>query len=278
VDAAFPTLEAFSAAKPFGSRIGPEGPQDQLLPTANRPGNNNRMINFSFRPNDNLGILNTKIMAYLDALHPSNAAGRPDGNQRTGWPDEDKAVNLREALNAIHAPTIFDALLYPIYPNPGPAKDQWYIESQFAEELFPDYLESAEPNGNIIQTPQPKTAAYLPLDGNRGQGWIKIDAKGSSGGGPYAGYSDEAPGTHSTILGSGLPEVSGKELDFGFATKDLIHSAWAPKDKPGRIGYSVKFIGLEAIRKLQVTLVGSGGQGNIANQPTGDDNINKTVH
>lgn len=282
VDAAFPKLEAFAAAKPFGSRIGPEGVQDQLLPTANRPGNNNRMINFSFKPGDNLGILNTKIMAYLDALHPSNAAGRPDGNQTSGWPDPTKGENLRLPLEAIRAPTIFDALLYPIYPDAGANKDADWLEAQFAEQLYPDYLESSDPNGTIIQTPTPKTAAYLPGDvgsRNRGQGWIQIDAAGSSPGGPYNGYADESPASHSVVLAGALPEIGGKEAEFGFATKEILHSSYAPPGKPGRLGYSVKMVGLDALRKLKVTL-SSGGSGGIANKPSADadGNIDITIH
>ena len=277
VDAAFPKLVAFAAAKPFGSRIGPQATDDQLMPTANRPGNNNRMINFSFKPGDNLGILNTKVMALLDALHPSNAAGRPDGNRNTGWPDADKGANLRAALQAIHAPTIFDALLYPIFPDPDKTGD--YLEPQFAEQLYPDYLEAADGNGDIIQTPQPKTAPYFPQDvgsRNRGPGWIQIDAAGSSPGGPYGGYSDEAPGTHSTVLASDLPEIAGKETDFGFATKEIIHSSWAPQGKPGRIGYSVKMVGFDGLRRMIITSTNSP----IANPPqTSDDpNIAKTIH
>ena len=62
------------------------------------------MINFSFRPGDTLGIMNTRIMAALDALHPFNQAGRPDGNQNSGWPDPQKAGDMRTALRAITAP------------------------------------------------------------------------------------------------------------------------------------------------------------------------------
>src|SRR5262249_41105823 len=38
----FPELVAYSAAKPFGSRIGPGAATDELVPTPNRPGNSSR--------------------------------------------------------------------------------------------------------------------------------------------------------------------------------------------------------------------------------------------
>jgi len=276
IDAAFPTLVAFASAKPFGSRIGPDPQLDPLMPTANRPGNQNKAINFSTIPGEQLGLMNTKLMALYDALHPFNNVPRPDGNRATGWPDPGKAGNLRTALQMIHAPTVFDAMFYPVFPNPNSTND--YLEPEYAEANFPDYLEAAEPNGNIIQTREPTTARYFPISGNRGEGWIKLDAKGSASG-AYGNYSDEGPESHTVTSAVGLPFVNeGNAADFGFANKDMIHSGWAPNNRPGRIGYSVKFIGLDALMGKLFVKQSNGGRGAIANKPTGDENLVKIYH
>ncbi len=239
-------------------------------------------MNFSFRPGDNLGIYNTKIMAYLDALHPYNGAGRPDGNQQTGWPEPNRSDNLKLALQAIRAPTIFDAIMYSVFPDPGENAQQDYLEPQFAEVLYPDYLETADPKQNtVLQTQAPKTQPYLPNgvgSKNRGPGWVQVDATPSGGGGPYGNYAEEQPASHSTTSAVGLPQMNNP-TEFGWATPDMIHSGWAPNGKRGRIGYSVKFIGMDAlVRTLRVEQDGSGAQGPIANPPTGDPNLDQIYH
>jgi hypothetical protein len=281
LESAFPLLQAFSAAKPFGSRIGPESNTDQLLPVPNRPGNNNRMVNFSFRPNDRFGIMNTKVMAYLDALHPSNNVPRPDGNRNSGWPEPGKERgNL--ALQAIRAPTIFDAIFYTIHPTPGGNIQNDYAEPEYAEALFPDYLEASNPDNTLVQNQQPRTPAYLPAgvgSRNRGQGWIQVNANESGFGGPYGGYAEEGPASHSVVGASSLPEIGGRETEFGWASKDLINSGWAPDGRPGRIGYSVKFIPFDALnRTLIIQLDATGRSGPIANPPRGDENVTRVIH
>ncbi len=276
VDAAFPTMEAFASAKPFGSRIGPDPQIDTLMPTANRPGNNNKMVNISFIPGERLGIMNTKLMALFDALHPFNGVPRPDGNRQSGWPDPGKPGNLRTVLQMIHSPSIFDAMFYPVFPNPNDQND--YLEPEYAEANYPDYLESAEPNGNIIQSREPTTARYFPVSGNRGEGWIKIDAKGSASG-AYGNYSDEGPESHALTSAVGLPFINeGNAAEFGFATKDMIHSGWTPTNHKGRIGYSVKFIGLDALMGKLFVKQSNGGRGPIANKPSGDENLARIYH
>lgn len=280
VEEGFPELTAYASAKPFGSRLGPDGTLDQLVPVPNRPGNVSRLINFSFVPNDNRGIFNTKIMAYLDALHPFNGAGRPDGNQQSGWPEPNKSENLRAALQAIRAPTIFDGLMYSVFPDPGANRLQDYLEPQFAEALYPDYLEAADPVQNaILQMPNPRTPAYLPSalgSRNNGPGWIQINAISNGGGGPYGNYAEEQIGSHSTTTTAGLPEMNNP-LEFGYANRDVIHSGWAPDGKAGRIGYSVKFIGMDALRRT-LRVRQNGAEGRIANPPTGDPNLDKIFH
>jgi hypothetical protein len=282
IEDGFPELTAYASAKPFGSRLGPDGTLDQLVPVPNRPGNVSRLINFSFIPNDNRGIFNTKIMAYLDALHPFNGAGRPDGNQQTGWPEPNKGENLKAALQAIRAPTIFDGLMYSVFPDPGANKLQDYLEPQFADALYPDYLEAADPVQNsILQMPQPRTPAYLPTalgSRNNGPGWIQINAtdNGGGGGGPYGTYAEEQISSHSTTSVLGLPEMNDP-LEFGYADRKIIHSGWAPDGKPGRIGYSVKFIGMDALRRT-LRVRQNGAEGRIANPPTGDPNLDKIFH
>ncbi len=279
---AFPVLEATSAAKPFGSRIGPSVTADPLVPVANRPGNNNRSINFSFKPGDNLGITNAKIMALLDSFHPLNSASRPDGFQQTGWPDvtPGKSDSLKLALQAIRAPTIFDSILYTIFPDPNRNED--YAEPQYAMNMFPDYQEAADPQGNLIETPSTGTAAYHPSSvgsKNRGNGYIQIDAANVAPGGAYGDYASESPASHSVTLATQIPILGQNPQSFGWATKEMVHSGWHPNNGQPRIGYSVKFIGMDALmRTLRVKQNDTGARGPIANPPTGDPNLIEIYH
>jgi hypothetical protein len=269
VEDGFPELTAIAAAKPFGSRLGPDITADPLVPIPNRPGNNNPQINFSFRPNDGLGMINQKMMAFFDAIHPFNGKGNPDGNQGTGWPDANKSDDLRFPLQAIRSPTIFDALFYSVFPDPNDGEGNL---ERFAEVLYPDYLEASGPNNELINLPNPITAAYLPSgvgSRNRGAGWVQINADPTGVADSYSGYSEESPSSHSVLLASRLPIVGGKEREFGFANRELVHSAWAPQGSPGRIGYSVKFVGMDAlVRTIQIRSP-SGGATNISNPPQG---------
>jgi Flp pilus assembly protein TadG len=282
-EALFPRFEAFAAAKPFGSRIGPESTADPLVPVPNRPGNASRSINFSFRPGDQFGILSQKKMAFFDALHPFNGAGRPQGEQQQGWPDPDKGQNLRSALQAIRAPTIFDAAFYTIHPDPTSAND--YEESNFAAALYPDYLEAGGPDNNIIQQNPPSTRPYLPEGvgpAQSGDGWIAQFARNVAGNSSYGRYATEGPASHSVTLAanSNLPQINdGNANEFGWATRQQLHSGWTPPGRPGRIGYSVKFIGFDAlVRTMRIKLNESGSRGPISNPPTGDDNIVNIYH
>jgi hypothetical protein len=277
IDAAFPTLEAFAVAKPFGSRIGPDSTADQLVPVPNRPGNNNRMINFSIRPGDNLGIMNTKVMAMLDALHPFNQAGRPEGEQNAGWPDPQKGGNLRTALRAITAPTLFDSLLYTIFPNPTRQDD--YAEPEFAMALYPDYLEASDGNNQIVNVPTPRTPAYFPTSGRQlGNGFIPVAAPQS--GTRYGGivYGEEDLASHAVELASDLPILGGREREFGWADRESVNSGWAPEGKRGRVGYSVKFISFDFLTRVMEVRGAGGAAGPIANPPTGDPNTVNIYH
>lgn len=285
VDAAFPELQAFATAKPFGSRLGPQANADQLVPIPNRPGNNNRMVNFSFRPNDKFGIMNAKIMAFLDGLHPFNTVGRPDGNQASGWPDPNpnKAENIRQPLQAIRAPTVFDSVFFTIFPDAGGNADADYLEPQFAQALYPDYLESAGPDNTNIDFGTPRTPAFFPGDvgsKNKGTGFVQLAADAQNQGGPYGGinYAQEEPASHSVTGVSNFQTLKGKEIEFGFANKELMHSGWAPNGEKGRIGYSVKFVGMDVLKRTEVVILQSGGQGQISNPPVGDPNLSKIYH
>ena len=277
IDAAFPTLEAFSAAKPFGSRVGPDVAADQLVPVPNRPGNNNRMVNFSFRPGDNLGIMNTKIMAMLDGLHPFNRGGLPEGEAGAGWPDANKGGELRSALRAITAPTIFDAMMYTLFPNPNRQDD--YSEPEYAMALYPDYLEASDGNNQVVGTPEPRTPAYFRTSGRqRGAGWIPVNAPDSGSRYGNLSYAEEGPASHAVELASDLPIIGGKEREFGYADRELVNSGWAPEGKRGRIGYSVKFISFDALMRTMVVRDSNGQSGPIQNPPTGDPNLNNIYH
>ncbi len=280
VEAVFPRLEAYAAAKPFGSRLGPAADSDPLLPTGKAAGTSDTTINFSFIPNDKFGILSTKRMALLDSMLPLNSVGLPDGNQNTGWPDEGKGKDLNASLNLIKAPTVFDALFYSIFPNPN--QPNQYEEPAYAELLYPDYLEVGGPDNVIIQNRQPATAPYFQFtpSGNRGQGWIKVNL-GATGGNAlaYQNYANESIGTHSVLAAEEFtPVTNGNAQEFGFAPFQMLHSGWAPPGQPGRIGYSTKFVGFEALNGSLFVITSSGAQGQIANPPSGDEDVKQVIH
>lgn len=271
-NALFPKLVVYSAAKPFGSRLGPDQSADQLLPVANRPGNINRAVNFSFVPGDQLGILHQGIMSLLDSLHPFNAVGRPDGNQNTGWPREDRGGVATAPLQAIRAPTVFDALFFTVFPDPAPASN--YAESQIAARLFPDNMQAADVAGTELTLNE--SAGEVP--GDR----IPMSAPQGGGDSRYNGYAEEGLASHSVPLAEQLTNLGLPTNKW--ATKALVHSGWAPRSTRGdrpRIGYSVKFISFEA---LTATLIvrdpDNGGSLRIANPPTSDPdgNANRVKH
>jgi hypothetical protein len=278
VESTFPNLEAFAAAKPFGGRVGPKSNTDFLLPIPGRPNNDNPMINFSFVPNDNLGILNAKLLALFDRFHPFNDQGRPDGNQNTGWPEPDRA-DIRAALQLVRAPTIFDSMFFTVFPDPGGNINNDYEEPNFALALFPDFLEASAPDNTVITTQPPRTNPYFRnlSSQNRGPGWIQVNAP-PGGGGDYGNYANEQIGSHSTTGVSQFDLVKDNPNEFGFASREQIHSGWTPNGQPGRIGYSVKFISFDGLMRFLEVESTAGGTVPLANKPTGDPNLNKILH
>jgi hypothetical protein len=269
----FPRLVAYSAAKPFGSRLGPDRNADILVPVANRPGNNNRAMNFSFVPGDQLGLNHQGLMSLLDSLHPTNSIGRPDGDQRTGWPREDNGRRVATAaLQAIRAPTVFDAIFYTVFPDPVPASN--YLESGIAARLFPDNMEASDVAGVALNLNE--SAGELPEDAR-----VRMVANEGAGDPRYDNYATEGRASHSVPLASQL----GLGLPLNkWASRELVHSGWTPRTSfpnRGRIGYSVKFISMEA---LTATLVvrdpdAGGSSLRIANPPTNvDGNITFVKH
>jgi hypothetical protein len=279
IESTFPNLEAFSAAKPFGSRIGPKSNTDFLVPTPGRPNNDNPMVNFSFIPNDRLGLSNSKLLALFDRFHPYNDQGRPDGNQNTGWPEPDRA-DIRSALQLARAPTLFDSMFYTIFPDPGNNINNDYVESDFASALFPDFMEASAPDNTLINTPAPRTDSYFRnlSSQNRGPGWIQINAPAGGGGGDYGNYAEEQIGSHSTTGVSQFDIVKDNPNEFGFANREQIHSGWTPNLGRGRIGYSVKFISFDGLMNFLEVETTAGGKAPLANKPTGDPNLNKILH
>ena len=72
---------------------------------------------------------------------------------------------------------------------------------------------------------------------------------------------------------------SGNAREFGWANRQMIHSGWKPQNGRGRIGYSVKFVGFDAlVRTMIVKLNEAGTRGPISNPPTGDDNLVNIYH
>lgn len=285
IDAAFPELVAVSAAKPFGSRIGPKITADIFAPIQDRPGNANQIMNYAIRPTGGNGMLNTKLMAFYDALHPFNSISRPQGNRQLAWFTpryQGGSPNpAPEVLRAVQAPTLFDAAFFTIYPDVGGNANTDYLEPQFAAALYPDYMQSYDANGNLISLPPPRTPAYLNGAGIV-NGFVRQHSPGLGGGGPYGDYLAEGPGTHSVTSAIGIGGIINSEAianEFGFASPRQIHSAWSPDPirKP-RIGYSVKFVGMDALtRSIRVT-TSTGAEGPIANPPVGDPDFLEIFH
>jgi hypothetical protein len=274
VDAGFPKLEAYAVAKPFGSRIGPKATTDGLIPVPRTDGQS-RILDFSVRPFDTVGGgRSAKLMAYYDSLHPRNEIGRSQGNRAIGWPEPDKGDQLRAPLQAIRTPTIFDALFYTVFPDPGSNINQDYDEPQFALALYPDGVEAAGPDNQII--PTRTLATELPYS-------IKLNAPRTAGA-HYDIYATEQPGSHSTTGALSLPGIdsTAKAREFGFATKELYHSAWAPEGETeagkGRIGYGVKFISIDTLMNRMGNLSNSGDQIDIRNLPAAETNLTKILH
>ena len=279
LDAAFPTLEAYSLAKPFGSRIGPQAKTDGLIAVPRSDGQS-RQLNFSVKPFDNLGLKDSaKLLAFYDRLHPRNRVGNPEGNRNLGWPEPFKSDPIRGPLQAIRTPTIFDAVFFTIFPDPGDNISRDYSEPEFAGELYPDYLEAAGPNNQLIQTRAPASGPYLKgLTGNRGEGWIRVDAPFTAGGSNYDTYAAENPGSHSVTGPGNVPLIGGRERDFGFATKEMYHSAWAPPGEPGRIGYGVKFLSINTLMERLENQTSDGDRIEILNKPRFEPNIRQIQH
>ncbi|MCB0418136.1 MAG: pilus assembly protein [Bdellovibrionaceae bacterium] len=281
VEAGFPELTAVATAKPFGSRIGPEITADILAPIANRPGNNSQLLNFSVRPNDTLGIADAKLMAFYDSLHPFNNIGRPQGNRQLGWPLPRPGTVAPAAMVAIRSPTIFDAAFYTVFPDVGGNANTDYLEPNFANALYPDYMQTFDSNGNQLNPGTPAASPYFQGIPGSSNGFVQMNAIGEDApGSGYTGYVTEGNNAHSVttalVLGGAVNENNANDL--GFATPQQVHSAWAPRNGQPRIGYSVKFIGMDALtRTLEVT-TSDGATGRIQNPPVGDPDFERIFH
>lgn len=89
----------------------------------------------------------------------------------TGWPFVDRSDQQKAPLQAVRSPTVFDAAFFTVFPDPGANINADYVEAEFADALYPDYLEASDPNNNVIETRQPASAPYLQLSSrNRGPG------------------------------------------------------------------------------------------------------------
>jgi len=250
-------------------------------------------LSFSVRPNDPIGFLNTKLLAFYDGLHEFNNLNFPAGDQNR-WPEADPTRNgqASQALQAIRAPTLFDALFYTIFPDVGANIDTDYFEgANKARARYPDYMESADFASNNIFGRDIRTPPYFPQgvgSRNKGRGWIQVNANNTrSGPAAYRGYAEESnqPSYHSVASGRniGFLQNPGRDVQFGFAPPEMIHSGWMPQQEEnnsppkGRIGYSVKLIGFDALlRTIRVQVAGT--ESRIANPPIGDPNLNRLDH
>lgn len=283
IDAEFPTLEAYAVAKPFGSRMGPGEQTDGLVPVPRGNQAQDPKPNFSVLPNDNIGFTDSaKLLAYFDSLHPYNDIGEPEGNRNLGWPEPSQGPQLRAPLQAIRTPNIFDALFYTVFPDPGENIQRDYLEPQLAEALYPDFLEAAGADNQLIQNRRiSSTPAYLKnMPGERGQGGlIQVNADSPFTGPHYDLYAIERLGTHSVTGPLILPGMTDEEVarQFGFASPQMYHSAWAPPGE-SRIGYGVKFISVDTLNNFENSF-SSGDSSQIQNKPNpGDPNLNEILH
>ena len=277
LDAGFPTLEAYALAKPFGSRIGPQATTDALIAVP-RSNQQSRLLDYSVVPFNQTagGGRSAKLLAYFDSLHTRNEIGYPQGNRNSGWPEPFKNDQLRAPLQAVRAPTIFDALFYTVFPDPGSNLGDDYLEPEFAESLYPDNVEAAGPNNQIIsQGRKPASTSYLEM---------KLNAPDGVNGPHYDNYASEHPGTHSTTGPLSLPGLSDPNTAkaFGFATKEVYHSAWAPQGdveaSRGRIGYGVKYLSIDTLMERLENRTGSGERIEIENKPRFEPNLRAIKH
>jgi len=143
-------------------------------------------------------------------------------------------------------------------------------------------LEAAGPDNQLIQNRKiSSTAPYLKnLPGRRGQGGIiQVHADEPFTGPHYDSYAVEQPGTHSVTGPLSLPGIRDEAIarQFGFATPQMYHSAWAPPGE-SRIGYGVKFISLDTLQNIENSFT-SGNNLPIQNKPQpGDANLREILH
>jgi len=262
--------------------MGPQSETD-LLVGVPRNQQQSFLINFGVRPGDRTGIRSSKLLAFYDSLHKFNSIGAPEGNQARGWIAPGASdPNLTLPLQAVRTPTIFDALFYTVFPDPGGNISQDYEEPDFAQALFPDYLEAAAPNNELIATRNPASPPYyLAFSGRNGRpGYVRVDAPFTVSGSAFGNYAAEEPATHSTTGGDtlfNLIGMSGREAEFGFAKKELYHSAWSPPGERGRIGYGVKFLSISTLQRLKNTS-SNGETIEIRNKPRFEPNFTEIRH
>ena len=169
--------------------------------------------------------------------------------------------------------------MYTIFPNPNLPQD--WAEPEYAQALYPDYVETGDGNNQIVNLPTPRTPAYFPTTGRQsGQGYIPDTHPTAGNAMANLEYGEEGPLSHAVELATGLPLIGGgNEIQYGFANTQLVNSGWAPEGRRGRIGYSVKFIGFDALtRTMVVRQNDTGERGPIANPPTGDPNLTNIYH
>ncbi len=237
-----PILVAYSAAKPFGSRVGPQpspgGTSDKLIRLANAAGDATSP-NFAFYQGDKVGI---KAHGQLDIL----------SNYITGEAEEfnyPTANNQNsQAIASIRAPNHYEAMRYPIFVDPTKTPMD---PRMFAQVRYPDGIEFQ--SGQNLFQPDEQMGRSLLFSANDGPGNdMKPDLT-------TLNFHNDTTGERTfraNVIQTRSSYASPVEFD----------------DDLGRTGYSVKLISMIHL----ITTIFQDAQGvevPIENFPSGDPNV-----
>lgn len=253
-----PSISAVSAAKPFGSRIGPTESQTYLEtqgtdqePTS--PG----LANMAFYPGDwgdpnsttIPGVGHKRVINKLLGLLTLTGAWPPElgsgENQRRPSMSNSQgscAQNPEQFLCYALAPTLYESLFYVPFPFP---KSNYKLES--LRTAFPNELP-------IVVAPSDSTYSLRDRDDNSG-GDYWHETINIYGDGGLSGSADRPTffGSRKSVLSSWNPAVKPADFSGG--------GLWASKgDRLGRYGYQIKLMSVFQIcKEIQRGIQGGSG-------------------
>lgn len=225
-----PTLVAVSAAKPFGSRIGPPKEQSDYEVSGGqsvRTGGGDNvypLANMAFYPGDvdtgdgtYPGVGHKKILGFL-----YNALMNPTkGNNRDRPSILNTSNNCQGGDSSFVclalSPTLYESLFWSIFPYP-PASAGEILKNVFPSDVF---VKAADDRYNMLDRMSAAGGSYNDL-------WH---------------YTSDDLGRNSTFQGAG-----GKPLFF--ADRNTVLSSWSPTDtafRQGRLGYQIKLSSVNEI-------------------------------